>query len=1111
MASPRSLGFSWRRSQSPTSRVNDTSTGPLSPPSAQTGPQNIVEPRPVSSPVSPAHREPIRSFVSGGVGRDSSAPVDGAEYARSVREDTAELASYFLSDKKSRQSPNFLTRPRSQSLNVRREGSSRDPFWDEEDTVDEVNAGAASDTIVEVSEPPSPEEDEDRDYQEHDGPSMLTNMLRRSPPESYQDRPGLPTGADTSFGRKAGIDGSNFIFPPAEDILPEEATENTPLIRKPSTSSRRSTPRPQNGNSSVDETLSDDMDIEGQFKRPESSHWLIKKVAHIQDLARANSSPKVWSGKALVHTLLIPVRCLPAVLVGLILNILDALSYGMILFPLGNPIFANLGPAGISMFYVSTIVSQLTFSTGSIFKGGVGSELIEVVPFFHSMAAKITANIGEDQPDAVIATTIFCFCFSSIITGAVFFAMGQLKFGNLVGFIPRHILIGCIGGVGWFLVQTGFEVSARLEGSFHYDLETLKLMLRANTVPLWTIPLGLAIVLFVMSTTDKLKDNHYVLPVFICLEPAIFWFFVTALDSLSPEPLREKGWIFEAPPAGESWWYFYTLFKFHLINWEAVIECVPAMLALTFFGVLHVPINVPALALQTGEDHANLDHELKLHGLSNFISGCAGSIQNYLVYANSQFFIKSGGNSRLAGYLLALFTFIVLVIGPVIIGFIPVMMVGTLIFVLGFELLLNALWDPRKKLNWIEYLTVVVIVLVMGMYDFVVGIGVGVLLAFVSMIFQASRVSAIRATFSGEEVGSTVRRNPSQQHYLQKVGNQIYLIKLTGFLFFGTIVSVEEKIRRLIDDEEFRRQPIKFLILDLHHVTGLDYSAGEAFSTVSRLLFAKKIVLVISGVDMEGPLGRDLRAVGLGTSAKDTEVSFCPDLNFALESCENELLRTFYASQEAIRASRHAPTSSLDVPQARKSLGPDDFNDASSLLASSPRRSHLHQAARESLTQREVIRLSRWQNFKEPLRLMLQIFHDLSDKNEDFWIRAKDSFKRREIRQGETLFHASEPATGFYLVESGILRAEYNLPQGWLYESIVAGTTCGELPFFSETDRTAKVVAERDCVLWEMDREGWIVLQKREPEVAGELLRISLKLTSERMSSITSYVLTMAG
>lgn len=50
---------------------------------------------------------------------------------------------------------------------------------------------------------------------------------------------------------------------------------------------------------------------------------------------------------------------------------------GMILFPLGQPVFANLGVDGISMFYVSCIVSQLVYSLGgSIFKGGIGSEMV---------------------------------------------------------------------------------------------------------------------------------------------------------------------------------------------------------------------------------------------------------------------------------------------------------------------------------------------------------------------------------------------------------------------------------------------------------------------------------------------------------------------------------------------------------------------------------------------------------------------------------------------------------------------------------------------------------------------------------------------------------------
>jgi len=54
----------------------------------------------------------------------------------------------------------------------------------------------------------------------------------------------------------------------------------------------------------------------------------------------------------------------------------------MILFPLGEQIFEKTGPDGISMFYVSCIVSQLVYSLGgSRFKGGVGSEMVRLALF----------------------------------------------------------------------------------------------------------------------------------------------------------------------------------------------------------------------------------------------------------------------------------------------------------------------------------------------------------------------------------------------------------------------------------------------------------------------------------------------------------------------------------------------------------------------------------------------------------------------------------------------------------------------------------------------------------------------------------------------------------
>jgi SulP family sulfate permease len=48
----------------------------------------------------------------------------------------------------------------------------------------------------------------------------------------------------------------------------------------------------------------------------------------------------------------------------------------------------------------------------------------------------------------------------------------------------------------------------------------------------------------------------------------------------------------------------------------------------------------------------------------------------------------------------------IMLVGPVIVGFIPVMVVGALIFLLGIELMEEALVDTWGKLHRHEYLTV---------------------------------------------------------------------------------------------------------------------------------------------------------------------------------------------------------------------------------------------------------------------------------------------------------------------------------------------------------------------------------------------------------------------
>lgn len=180
----------------------------------------------------------------------------------------------------------------------------------------------SSGTILEVSEPPSPEEQEvGAQTGEGEGPSALANLLKRSsPPSSLLEQTNVPQT------RTEIIDADQAQFSPIdetphrEEAAATEDSEYTPLLGRRTSGSGDST--------SVD-------DLEGQ-KTLARTRWLRglaerrrKAERHVLRIAKIASSPRSWNGKAIWETAVVdPVSCLPAVAVGLLLNILDALSYG---------------------------------------------------------------------------------------------------------------------------------------------------------------------------------------------------------------------------------------------------------------------------------------------------------------------------------------------------------------------------------------------------------------------------------------------------------------------------------------------------------------------------------------------------------------------------------------------------------------------------------------------------------------------------------------------------------------------------------------------------------------------------------------------------------------
>ena len=237
--------------------------------------------------------------------------IDSFQNARSVREDTAELATYLLSDGQTQQNPSFLQRPRSSVHEASLPESGDDSSM--------TGTVRNQDTIVEVSEPPSPAEIED-DTGEQDGPSVLSNLLRKSPPQSVIRDRSHRLSVEHDEPDTSDDDDHTEVEHRRNSGQGVEATEHTPLIRRVSSGNR----------------YSYGSDVEGQKPQSERHPWFngLVEAGHKMEERMAHGvavavNPRKWDQKALWQNAVVaPASCLPAVAVGLLLNILDALSYG---------------------------------------------------------------------------------------------------------------------------------------------------------------------------------------------------------------------------------------------------------------------------------------------------------------------------------------------------------------------------------------------------------------------------------------------------------------------------------------------------------------------------------------------------------------------------------------------------------------------------------------------------------------------------------------------------------------------------------------------------------------------------------------------------------------
>jgi sulfate permease, SulP family len=144
------------------------------------------------------------------------------------------------------------------------------------------------------------------------------------------------------------------------------------------------------------------------------------------------------------------------------------------------------------------------------------------------------------------------------------------------------------------------------------------------------------------------------------------------------------------------------------------------------------------------------------------------------------------------------------------------------------------------------------------------------------------RIELVREVAFGETYRSTVDRPADERAELRTLGDRVQIVRVSGFIFFGSTSRMLERIRRRMEEAT----PPKFLVIDLRRVTGVDSSAVISFVKVIGLAEAAGSEVVFTGAS--DPVRAQLARGGV--VASEGMVGFEPDLDRGLERCEDALL-----------------------------------------------------------------------------------------------------------------------------------------------------------------------------------------------------------------------------
>ena len=693
-------------------------------------------------------------------------------------------------------------------------------------------------------------------------------------------------------------------------------------------------------------------------------------------------------------------------------------------------------PVAIGMTLFSTMVLSAISAITSPIVGAVSVAQDIPIVAMSSIAGTISASMaGHTSAPVMLVTIIVATMLATIATGLALLLLGHFRLGGLIRFVPFPVIGGFLAGTGWLILKGG--ISVILGESF--GVATMSHMLAPEVTAKGALSLAfVATVAFVQSQSR----SNLVFPT-VTFAALVAYNVVVAVAGFAPDALHAGGWLVSLPPGGSLWPPILPN-DLAAVDWPMALTGIIAFPGVAVVTVMALLMNATAIELDTGRD-INLDKELRSVGIQSVVSGAGGGLPGYPAVSLSLLASRLGAQNRVVGLIVALLLAGALFRGSLVLSLVPTPLLGGLLIWVGGSLIIQWLIDSARRLPFREYLIILLIFLVIATTSFAWGILAGLVAAVALFVLEYGRVETIRHVLRGSQYQSNVEDSEERRQTLRQYGDAILILRLQGYLFFGTADRLRKKI---MDEIEPAAVPggrsgelsrVRFVLIDFNRVSGVDSSAVLSFARLIQVAKRDGFIVVLTGTAdaVHSALTRAPFGAGAGTA-----VRFEPDIEHGLAWCENTLL-----------------------DDVAPEIGAGKARSVAALLS-------------------KVLR---------------------GDEEVDNLV---GYCERVEIARGIAVIEQGTPSDDMYFIESGHAAVLIASDEGRSLRlaGVGPGAIVGEVAFYLGKPRTASVVAEEPIVAWRFTRAGLRRLQSELPGLAVRFHEGLAAMLAERLTSTDRLV-----